>query len=261
MVHAPDTAKPNLFRRARSLNPSALGQLRSRHLHIGDYVGIPALFVAGIDSGCGIAVRRAVDHGGIRVQGACIQQGVDLGERFARTRIRRAINVIARDIRGRACTPRQVDRVYGRSRRTGSSEGFDRCRGLGIAPEGKRGCHGAGGLRAELHRKRSAVPCWNRNRQRQSSDSECGVVAADRADGNTRSARGESPGCGSARAHDHATQSQGGRAVAERASGRSRSNPREWKRYGRIRSRRADRDGPSPSPGRRWRELCAHQTT
>ena len=62
------------FRRARSLSPSALGQLRSRHLHIGDYVGIPALFVGGIDCGCGIAVRRGVDHGGIRVQGACIQQ-------------------------------------------------------------------------------------------------------------------------------------------------------------------------------------------
>ena len=31
---------------------------------------------------------------------------------------------------------------------------------------------------------------------------------------------------------------EGGRADAERASGRSRSNPREWKRYGRIRSRR-----------------------
>jgi hypothetical protein len=62
------------FRRARSLSPSALGQLRCRHLHVGDYVGIPALFVAGIDCGCGIAVGRAVDHGGIRVQGACIQQ-------------------------------------------------------------------------------------------------------------------------------------------------------------------------------------------
>jgi hypothetical protein len=62
------------FGGARSLSRSAVGQLRSRHLQVGDYVGIPALFVAGIDCGRGIAVGRAGDHGGIRVQGACIQR-------------------------------------------------------------------------------------------------------------------------------------------------------------------------------------------
>ncbi len=54
--------------------PSVLRQLRSGHLHVGGYVGISALFVAGIDCGGGIAVGCAVDNGGIRVQRASIQK-------------------------------------------------------------------------------------------------------------------------------------------------------------------------------------------
>jgi hypothetical protein len=72
-------AKPSIHREFNIVSSWALVEsgglgLRSGHLHVGDYVRIPALFIAGIDCGRGIAISRAVDNRRIRVQSACIQQ-------------------------------------------------------------------------------------------------------------------------------------------------------------------------------------------
>ena len=73
----------------------------NRDLHVGNNIRVPALNVARIHGGRGVAVHTSVRDEGVRVQRAGIKQAVDLPEastRTGRAGIRSSIDVVAENV-------------------------------------------------------------------------------------------------------------------------------------------------------------------
>jgi hypothetical protein len=69
-----------------------------RDLNIGDYIRVPALLIAGVYRGAGVAIGRIIHHVGVDVQSTGIEHGVDLAESSASIHVNGAIDVVAGDI-------------------------------------------------------------------------------------------------------------------------------------------------------------------